>query len=176
MTRFWHPVADMATVAAAGELILERGEGVHVWDEDGRRYLDATGGLWYCNVGFGRDEIVDAAMAQMRRLPVYSHYGDVSSRSTTDLAERIARIAPMEDAAVFFASGGGDSIETAPLVAEQVQLNLPTRPLCREDCAGLCPRCGRNWNDGPCDCPPLAPDPRWAALVGWKQRNGRESG
>jgi uncharacterized protein len=70
----------------------------------------------------------------------------------------------------------GDSIETAPLVAEQVQLNLPTRPLCREDCAGLCPRCGRNWNDGPCDCPPIAPDPRWAALAGWKQRNGRESG
>ncbi|HEY1315967.1 MAG TPA: aminotransferase class III-fold pyridoxal phosphate-dependent enzyme [Gaiella sp.] len=113
MTRFWHPVADMSAVAAVGELILERGEGVHVWDESGRRYLDATGGLWYCNVGYGRDEIVDAAMAQMRRLPAYSHYGDVSSRSTTDLAERIAGIAPMEDAAVFFASGGGESVETA---------------------------------------------------------------
>jgi adenosylmethionine-8-amino-7-oxononanoate aminotransferase len=103
----------MSAVAADGELILERGDGVHVWDENGRRYLDATGGLWYCNVGYGRDEIVDAAMAQMRRLPAYSHYGDISSRSTTDLAERIAGIAPMEDAAVFFASGGGESIETA---------------------------------------------------------------
>ena len=113
MTRFWHPVADMAAVSASGELILERAEGVHVWDEAGRRYLDATGGLWYCNVGYGRDEIVDAAMAQMRRLPAYSHYGDVSSRPTTDLAERIARIAPVDDAAVFFASGGGESVETA---------------------------------------------------------------
>ena len=80
MTRFWHPVADMSAVAAGGELILERGEGVHVWDESGRRYLDATGALWYCNVGYGRTEIADAAAAQMRRLPAYSHYGDVSSR------------------------------------------------------------------------------------------------
>jgi putrescine---pyruvate transaminase len=113
VTRFWHPVADMSAVAASGELILERGEGVHVWDEAGRRYLDATGGLWYCNVGYGRDEIVDAAAAQMRRLPAYSHYGDISSRPTTDLAERIAGIAPMDGAAVFFASGGGESVETA---------------------------------------------------------------
>jgi putrescine aminotransferase len=113
VTRFWHPVADMSAVAAGGELILERGEGVHVWDESGRRYLDATAALWYCNVGYGRSEIADAAAAQMRRLPAYSHYGDVSSRPTTDLAERIAAYAPMEDVAVFFTSGGGEAVETA---------------------------------------------------------------
>jgi adenosylmethionine-8-amino-7-oxononanoate aminotransferase len=113
VTRFWHPVADMSAVSASGELLLDRAEGVHVWDESGRRYLDATAALWYCNVGYGRAEIADAAAAQMRRLPAYSHYGDVSSRPTTELAERIAHIAPMEDAVVFFASGGGESIETA---------------------------------------------------------------
>jgi adenosylmethionine-8-amino-7-oxononanoate aminotransferase len=113
MTRFWHPVADMSAVAASGELLLDRAEGVHLWDEAGTRYLDATASLWYCNVGYGRGEIVDAAAAQMRRLPAYSHYGDVSSRPTTELAERIARIAPMDDAVVFFASGGGESVETA---------------------------------------------------------------
>ena len=113
MTRFWHPVADMSAVSASGELLLDRAHGVHVWDESGRRYLDATASLWYCNVGYGRDEIADAAAAQMKRLPAYSHYGDVSSRPTTELAERIARIAPMEDAVVFFASGGGESVETA---------------------------------------------------------------
>ena len=113
MTRFWHPVADMHAVEASGELVLDRAEGVHVWDEAGNRYLDATAALWYCNVGYGRAEIADAAAAQLRRLSAYSHYGDVSSRPTTELAERIAAIAPMEDAAVFFTSGGGDSIETA---------------------------------------------------------------
>jgi putrescine---pyruvate transaminase len=113
VTRFWHPVADMHAVAASGELILDRAEGIHVWDENGKRYLDATAGLWYCNVGFGRAEIADAVAAQLRKLPAYSHYGDVSSRPTSDLAERIARIAPMEDAVVFFTSGGGESVETA---------------------------------------------------------------
>jgi putrescine---pyruvate transaminase len=113
MTRFWHPVADMHAVVASGELILDRAEGTHVWDEAGNRYLDATAALWYCNVGYGREEIVEAAAAQMRRMHAYSHYGDFSSRPTSDLAERIARIAPMDDAVVFFTSGGGESVETA---------------------------------------------------------------
>ena len=102
----------MHAVSQTGELILERGEGCHVWDEQGNRYLDSTGGLWYANVGYGRGEIADAAAAQMRKLHAYSHYGDVSSRPTTDLADRISSIAPMDDAAVFFTSGGGESIET----------------------------------------------------------------
>jgi len=112
MTRFWHPVSDMNAVQASGELILDRGEGCHVWDDEGNRYVDSTAGLWYANVGYGRAEIADAAAAQMRKLHAYSHYGDVSSRPTTDLAERISGYAPMEDAAVFFTSGGGESIET----------------------------------------------------------------
>jgi putrescine aminotransferase len=113
VTRFWHPVADMHAVAVSGELILDRAEGCHLWDEQGRRYLDATAGLWYANVGYGREEIAEAAAAQMRRMHAYSHYGDVSSRPTTELAERISSFAPMEDAAVFFASGGGEAVETA---------------------------------------------------------------
>ena len=112
MTHFWHPVSDMHAVQASGELILERGEGCHLWDDQGNRYIDSTGGLWYANVGYGRAEIADAAAAQMRKLHAYSHYGDVSSRPTTDLADRISAIAPMDDAAVFFTSGGGESIET----------------------------------------------------------------
>lgn len=113
MTRFWHPVADMRAVASSGELVLDRAEGCHVWDEQGRRYLDATAALWYANVGYGREEIVERAAAQMRRLHAYSHYGEVSSRPTTELAERISAIAPMAGASVFFTSGGGESIETA---------------------------------------------------------------
>lgn len=127
MTRFWHPVADMRAVASSGELILDRAEGVHVWDESGRRYLDATAGLWYCNVGYGRPEIADAAAAQLRRLPAYSHYGDVSSRPTTTLAARIADIAPMPDAVVFFTSGGGEAVETAVKLVRSYW-NLLDRP------------------------------------------------
>jgi putrescine---pyruvate transaminase len=112
MTHFWHPVADMHAVQASGELILDRGEGSHIWDDQGNRYVDASGGLWYANVGYGRSEIADATAAQLRKLHAYSHYGDVSSRPTSDLADRISSYAPMDDAAVFFTSGGGESIET----------------------------------------------------------------
>jgi len=119
MTHFWHPVADMHAVQGAGELILERGEGCRLWDDQGNRYIDSTGGLWYANVGYGRAEIADAAAAQMRKLHAYSHYGDISSRPTTELADRISGIAPMEDAAVFFTSGGGESIETVVKLARR---------------------------------------------------------
>ena len=56
MTTFWHPFADMAALEAGGELTIVRGEGSHVWDTSGTRYLDATAGLWFANVGHGRAE------------------------------------------------------------------------------------------------------------------------
>jgi uncharacterized protein len=50
------------------------------------------------------------------------------------------------------------------VLREQVLLSLPARTLCREDCKGLCPRCGHNLNTDPCECDPAPADPRWAAL------------
>jgi putrescine aminotransferase len=143
-TRFWHPVADMHAVAASGELLLDRGEGAHVWDVDGRRYVDATAGLWYANVGYGRDEIADAASAQLRRLHAYSHYGDVSTEATSRLAERVAALSPIPDAVVFFASGGGESVETAvkmarrywSLTGEPERTVILTRERCYHGLAG----------------------------------------
>jgi putrescine---pyruvate transaminase len=144
VTRFWHPVSDMHAVVEKGELLLERGVGSHVWDTEGRRYLDATAGLWYANVGYGREEIAAAAAEQMRRLHAYSHYGDVSSPPTTALAARIAAVAPMDDAVVFFASGGGESIETAAkmcrrywsLVGRDEKTVIVTRERCYHGLAG----------------------------------------
>jgi uncharacterized protein len=57
----------------------------------------------------------------------------------------------------------GDELDLEPLARDAVLLDLPLAPLCSEDCQGLCPRCGQNWNLGPCDCPPEG-DPRWSAL------------
>jgi len=58
----------------------------------------------------------------------------------------------------------GDAIDFAPGVREQIILALPMKPVCRDDCRGLCPRCGQNLNRGPCACPPGGGDPRLAAL------------
>ncbi len=58
----------------------------------------------------------------------------------------------------------GDEIDLAPLVREQLLLALPTRPLCKDDCRGLCPHCGINLNRGECKCEASHPDPRFAVL------------
>ena len=111
--RFWHPFADMRAVVDNGELVIDRGEGAVVFDAAGRRYLDATASLWYCNVGHGIAEIGDAAAAQMRRLAAYSTFGDLVNQPVLDLADRVAGYAPVADPKVFLTSGGSDSIDTA---------------------------------------------------------------
>jgi uncharacterized protein len=60
----------------------------------------------------------------------------------------------------------GDQIDLAPVVREYVLLDLPEAPLCREDCAGICPQCGIDRNTGTCDCDTTVVDPRWSALEG----------
>jgi putrescine aminotransferase len=109
---FWHPFADMSSVVGH-ELVIESGQGCYVTAADGTEYLDVTAGLWYCNVGHGRREIADAVQAQMSRIAAYSNFGDLATQPTIDLADRLAALAPMADAKVFFTSGGSDAVDTA---------------------------------------------------------------
>lgn len=60
MGSLWHGFADMGAVERDGAFVVARGEGAYIWDEAGTRYLDATAGLWFANVGHGRREIADA--------------------------------------------------------------------------------------------------------------------
>ena len=112
MTSFWHPFADMAAVQG-NELLIESGHGTRVRSTDGREFYDATAALWYCNVGHGRPEIGQAVARQMSSIASYSSFGDLAIPITMDLADRIAGMAPMADAKVFFTSGGSDSVDTS---------------------------------------------------------------
>jgi adenosylmethionine-8-amino-7-oxononanoate aminotransferase len=116
-TRLWHPFADMGAVRDA-ELVLERGEDVWVFDTEGRRYLDGTASLWYTNVGHGRQEIADAAAAQMAKLEAYQVFGDFANPAALELAQTLCDLAPMPSR-VFLASGGGDAIDTAGKLARR---------------------------------------------------------
>jgi putrescine---pyruvate transaminase len=116
-TRLWHPFADMGSVRR-GELVIERGEDVWVWDHDGNRYLDGTASLWYANVGHGRREIAEAVAAQMSKLEAYSTFGDLSNPPARELAATLADLAPMPSR-VFLVSGGGDAIDTAAKLARR---------------------------------------------------------
>ncbi len=99
------------------ELVFVRGEGVHVWDVDGRRYLDGSSSLWYANVGHGRREISDAIAAQLAELETFHVFGNFANRPALELAERLAALAPQAGSKVFLTSGGGDSIESAAKLA-----------------------------------------------------------
>jgi putrescine---pyruvate transaminase len=117
-TAFWHPFAAMGAVRRA-EFVINRGDDVWVWDEAGRRYLDATASLWCVNVGHGRVEIVDAVAAQMRELATYQTFTDVANRPALELTRRLAGLAPVPGAKVFLVNGGGEAVDTAAKISRE---------------------------------------------------------
>lgn len=109
----------MGAVDRDGAFVVARGDGAYVYDTAGTRYLDATAGLWFANVGHGRAEIADAVAAQLRTIAHYSNFGDLTEPPVQELAERLATIAPVPGSKIFFTSGGSDSIETAAKLARR---------------------------------------------------------
>jgi putrescine---pyruvate transaminase len=113
----WNGFANMASLAGRAVTIV-RGDGATVFDTAGRSYLDATASLWYANVGHGRAELAEAAAAQMRELAAYQTFEPFSNLPAEALARRIANLAPVPGAKVFFTPGGGsDAIDTAAKLA-----------------------------------------------------------
>lgn len=102
--------------------MLERGEGVHVWDSRGRRYIDALSSLYCAQLGYSYgSEIADAARAQLEQLPFSTNWGSAHPPAI-ELAERLAQLAPGPLSRVFFTSGGSDSVEAAWKLARQYHL------------------------------------------------------
>ncbi|MBF6296760.1 aspartate aminotransferase family protein [Nocardia amamiensis] len=119
MSALWHGFADMGAVERDGAFVVARGDGAYVFDQAGNRYLDATAGLWFANVGHGRGEIADAVAAQLRAIAHYSNFGDITEPATQELAERLAELAPVPNSKIFFTSGGSDSVDTAAKLARR---------------------------------------------------------
>ena len=109
----------MGAVERDGAFVVARGEGAYILDTAGKRYLDATAGLWFANVGHGRGEIADAVAEQMRTIAHYSNFGDFTEAPTLELAEKLAAIAPVPGSKIFFTSGGSDSVDTAAKLARR---------------------------------------------------------
>ena len=114
---FWNPFANMATLAG-NAISIVRGEGSTVYDAEGRAYLDALASLWYCNVGYGRAELAEAAAAQMREIAGFQTFEYFTNPPAEALCRRVADLAPMPDAKVFLTPGGGsDAVDTAAKLA-----------------------------------------------------------
>lgn len=110
---FLHPFTDTKDLAGRGARVIVRGEGIHVWDSEGRRMLDAMSGLWCVNVGYGRRELADAAYQQMMTLPFYNSFFQTTNVPAVELAARLAALAPAVDGRsfrhVFYSSSGSES-------------------------------------------------------------------
>jgi putrescine---pyruvate transaminase len=96
---------------------IAKAEGSIVWDDLGNRYVDALASLWYCQVGHGRTEIVDAVAAQMRVLDTFHTFERFTNPPAEALCDRLAALSPMPHSRVFLTSGGSESVETAIKVA-----------------------------------------------------------
>jgi 4-aminobutyrate--pyruvate transaminase len=108
-----HPFTDLARHAEEGPLVIARGEGVYVLDEEGHRYLDGMAGLWCAALGFGEQRLVEAAREQMARLPAYHLFGGKSYPPAIELAERLLEMAPAPMSKALFVNSGSEANDTA---------------------------------------------------------------
>ena len=108
-----HPSTNLRTVQAEGPLVITRGEGVYVYDDEGRRYIEGMAGLWCASLGFSERRLADAAYRQMCELPFYHSFGGKVPAIATDLAERLIQIAPEGMGKALFANSGSEANDTA---------------------------------------------------------------
>jgi 4-aminobutyrate--pyruvate transaminase len=108
-----HPATNLRQVQADGPLVITRGEGVYVYDDEGKRYLEGMAGLWCASLGFSERRLADAAYRQMCELPFYHSFAGKVPAISTELAERLIGMAPAGMSRVLFANSGSEANDTA---------------------------------------------------------------
>ncbi|MBS0644793.1 MAG: aspartate aminotransferase family protein [Acetobacteraceae bacterium] len=108
-----HPYTDLQTHQEVGPVVISRGKGVRVWDENGKEYIESVAGLWCAALGFDNERLVQAAANQMRKLPFYHAFTAKSHEPMIDLAEMLIQRAPVPMSKVFFANSGSEANDSA---------------------------------------------------------------
>ncbi len=104
-----HPFTNLHKHRETGPLIVDRGEGVFIYDTDGKRYFEGLAGLWCLSLGHGQEELVEAAAQQMRKLPFATVFGGKSHDLVIELAEKLKEMAPCPASKVLFCAGGSEA-------------------------------------------------------------------
>lgn len=107
-----HPYTNAVKHEAEGPLILTEGKGIHVYDENGKEYIEALAGLWSTSLGFGEQRLIDAATEQLKKLPYYHSFTHKVPSTTVELAEALIKIAPVPMSKVFFTNSGSEANDT----------------------------------------------------------------
>jgi 4-aminobutyrate--pyruvate transaminase len=107
-----HPYTALHKLKTTGTLVIERGEGIYVYDTHGKAYIEGMSGLWCAGLGFGDKELIDAAAKQLKELPYYHIFGAKGIEPAIELAEKLKEIAPVPISKVFFTSSGSEANDT----------------------------------------------------------------
>lgn len=108
-----HPYSNLARHAEVGPLVITRGDGVFVEDDQGRRYLEGMAGLWSTSLGFSEKRLIDAATQQFEKLPYYHLFNHRSTEPSIELAEKLLSIAPKKLSKALFANSGSEANDQA---------------------------------------------------------------
>jgi 4-aminobutyrate---pyruvate transaminase len=108
-----HPFTNLATHPQVGPLVIRRGDGIFVEDDQGRRYLEAMSGLWCASLGFSNERLAQAGSEALRSLPYYHTFNHRSNEAAIALAEKLLTLAPVPMSKVFFANSGSEANDSA---------------------------------------------------------------
>ena len=109
---YLHPFTDFKALSEKGSRIITRAENIYLWDSDGAKILDAMSGLWCVNVGYGRQELIDAATRQLTELPFYNSFFQTATPPAIELAELLSDVTPPQFKHVFFSGSGSEGNDT----------------------------------------------------------------
>jgi 4-aminobutyrate--pyruvate transaminase len=107
-----HPYTPLHKVRDIGPLVLDRGRGIYIFDTQGREYIEGLSGLWCAGLGFSDQEMIEAGVEQLRKLPYYHLFGAKGHEPAIELAEKLKEIAPMPVSHVLFCSSGSEANDT----------------------------------------------------------------
>jgi len=107
-----HPYTNLVKFRETGPMVIERGQGVRVYDENGKDYIEAMAGLWCTALGWGENELAETAAGQMKKLAFGHLFGGKSHEPAIALAEKLKEVAPFPVGKVFFANSGSEANDT----------------------------------------------------------------
>jgi 4-aminobutyrate--pyruvate transaminase len=107
-----HSQTNPTLHAEVGPLVITRGDGVHIYDAQGKRYLEAMAGLWCTSLGFSNKRLTAAATAAYEKLGFYHTFSHKAPEAVIDLAEALVGLSPIPDAQAYFATSGSEATET----------------------------------------------------------------
>ena len=108
-----HSYTHPNTLSKEGPHIINKGEGIYVFDDTGKKFIEGMSGLWCASLGFSENELINTITDQLKMLPFYHSFAGKTANPAIDLAEHLIKISPVKMSKVFFANSGSEANDTA---------------------------------------------------------------